>query len=178
MPKSDAQGERVRHENPSGTIVQHGRPLVIADIEALPFADQSFDFVYTSHVVEHVTDPTRALGELMRVAPRGYIECPRAWFEFVDSSPFHKWLIDVAGGEMLFRPKTATEMAFGQARRIFDLDSHIFERCYGQVFTHPGAPDPGGASAVKSICHVCVYWEESIPHRILPASMYADEIDA
>ena len=26
MPKSHAGGERVRHENPSGTIVHHGRP--------------------------------------------------------------------------------------------------------------------------------------------------------
>lgn len=175
MPRSHASGDNIRHENPSGALVRHGLPLVVADIEALPFPDQAFDFVYTSHVVEHVTDPGRALGELMRVAPCGYIECPRAWFEFVDSSPFHKWLIDVAGGELLFRPKTATEMAFGQARRLYDLDPQVFAQCYGQVFTHPGAQDPGGANLIKSICHVCIYWEESIPYRILPPSMYADE---
>src|SRR5512145_2918197 len=34
-----------------------GKPIVMADIHALPFPDQSFEFVYCSHVLEHVEDP-------------------------------------------------------------------------------------------------------------------------
>ena len=40
--------------------------------EALPFADKSFDFVITSHVIEHFFDPIGALLEWKRVA-RKYI---------------------------------------------------------------------------------------------------------
>lgn len=38
------------------------------DGSRLPFADKSFDLVYASHVVEHVTDPRSFLAELKRTA--------------------------------------------------------------------------------------------------------------
>lgn len=59
-----------------GEIRTGGRPIVQGDIHQLPFQDKSFDFVYTSHVLEHVEDPIKACRELMRVARRGYLETP------------------------------------------------------------------------------------------------------
>ena len=44
-----------------------------ADITALPFPDRSFDALLCSHVLEHVPDDRRALGELARVL------CPGGW---------------------------------------------------------------------------------------------------
>jgi len=42
--------------------------------ENLSFADQSFDFVYSSNVLEHVQDPARVLAESIRVLkPEGYL---------------------------------------------------------------------------------------------------------
>jgi SAM-dependent methyltransferase len=38
-----------------------------ADVEALPFADKSFDVVVSSHVLEHIPDLQRGLHELHRV---------------------------------------------------------------------------------------------------------------
>ncbi|MBX4993754.1 SAM-dependent methyltransferase [Rhizobium binae] len=38
-----------------------------ADIHNLPYADESFDFVLCSHVLEHVEDPVRATAEIRRV---------------------------------------------------------------------------------------------------------------
>lgn len=55
--------------------VTPGRPLpvdVVADGEHLPFADKSYDFVISSHVIEHFFDPIAALKEWERVA-RKYI---------------------------------------------------------------------------------------------------------
>ena len=43
---------------------------VVAPGDALPFADDSVDFVLASHVIEHFPDPIRALEEWRRVARR------------------------------------------------------------------------------------------------------------
>lgn len=43
---------------------------VVAPGDDLPFEDDSVDFVFSSHVVEHFPDPIRALGEWIRVARR------------------------------------------------------------------------------------------------------------
>src|SRR5919109_5463651 len=77
-PRADILCDR----DPGRSHHRHGqelvgdRPLVIADVAALPFADNSFDVVICSHVLEHVEDPDAALAELERVGNRGYIECP------------------------------------------------------------------------------------------------------
>lgn len=41
------------------------------DLQSLPFPDGSFDFVFASHVLEHVPDDRRALGELRRILRPG-----------------------------------------------------------------------------------------------------------
>jgi SAM-dependent methyltransferase len=41
---------------------------VIAEGDELPFADDAFDFLLASHVIEHMPDPIRALDEWTRVA--------------------------------------------------------------------------------------------------------------
>jgi SAM-dependent methyltransferase len=43
---------------------------VVAPGDDLPFEENSFDFVFSSHVMEHFPDPIRALQEWMRVARR------------------------------------------------------------------------------------------------------------
>ena len=53
-----------------------GRPTYECSVELTPFADKEFDFVYCSHVLEHVPNPSQACKELIRIAKRGYIETP------------------------------------------------------------------------------------------------------
>lgn len=81
------------------------RPFVVGDIDRLPFRDRAFDFVVCTHVLEHVADPVRAVAELMRVAPRGYVETPAAAWERMHSFPFHRWYVSEEGGRMVFRAK-------------------------------------------------------------------------
>jgi SAM-dependent methyltransferase len=45
---------------------------IVAPGDDLPFADDAFDFVFASHVIEHFADPIRALKEWVRVA-RKYV---------------------------------------------------------------------------------------------------------
>ena len=42
----------------------------------LPFKDKEFDFVISSHVIEHVEDFPFFIGELERISNKGYIELP------------------------------------------------------------------------------------------------------
>ncbi|MCL7764816.1 class I SAM-dependent methyltransferase [Polaribacter sp. Z014] len=44
---------------------------VKADICDLPFDDNSFDVVFCNHVLEHITDDTKAMQELFRVMKKG-----------------------------------------------------------------------------------------------------------
>jgi SAM-dependent methyltransferase len=56
---------------PQGVEFQEG------ELEHLPFPEGTrFDFIYVSHVLEHCTDPVRAVAEINRVASRGYLETP------------------------------------------------------------------------------------------------------
>ena len=93
----------------------------------------------------------------------------RAWYEFVDSSPFHRWLIDLVDGELLFRPKTGVESRFMATRRLFDVDRTLFARFYGHVFE---AIDPAGDSEERSVCQLTLYWEVTIPFRIVSPPTY------
>lgn len=65
---------------------------VKADIEHLPFKDNSFDFVVCSHVLEHVEHPTKAIRELQRISKSGYIELPHFLVELLTNKPYHKWI--------------------------------------------------------------------------------------
>jgi SAM-dependent methyltransferase len=85
------------------------RPFTECSVSSLPFRTRSFDFVHCTHVLEHVADPAGACVELMRVSKRGFIECPRSWFELACSSDEHRWLVDHEGDVLLFREKLPEE---------------------------------------------------------------------
>ena len=53
-----------------------GRDFVKLENKTLPFKDKEFDFVITSHVIEHVEDVNFFIKELQRISTKGYIELP------------------------------------------------------------------------------------------------------
>lgn len=82
------------------------RPLVVADGEALPFRDKTFEYVICSHVLEHADDAARFLGEVERVGKAGYIETPSEIGEWLYGWEYHRWLVNLADGKLLLKPKT------------------------------------------------------------------------
>lgn len=76
-------------------IVRDDRPFFEVDLERLSFSDQAYDFVFCSHVLEHLDNPGQAMRELMRVGRRGYIEVPTrlsdAMFNFTRLPNHHRW---------------------------------------------------------------------------------------
>lgn len=90
-----------------GNIPHDGRPLIIANVEDLPFRDKVFGFSICSHVLEHVVDPVRAGEELSRVSKAGYVETPSPLLETLQAGrEYHRWIVTKYGGGLLFRPKT------------------------------------------------------------------------
>jgi SAM-dependent methyltransferase len=81
-----------------------GLPVVIADIHALPFAAQTFDYVMCSHVLEHVDDPVRACAELQRSARAGFIETPTLLKDalFAWAKGMHRWHLLAIGQRLVF----------------------------------------------------------------------------
>ena len=75
-----------------------GVRFIRGDGRALPFADNSFDYVHSSAVLEHVgsrAQQTRLLREAWRVARKGlFVTTPNRWFpvEFHTVLPLLHWL--------------------------------------------------------------------------------------
>ena len=62
----------------------------------LPFQDNEFDFVITSHVIEHVKDLEFFLKEIQRVGKKGYIEVPNKLEDNLvfENKKDHIWHLD------------------------------------------------------------------------------------
>jgi len=58
--------------------------FVQADIESLPFKDKSFDLVICSEVLEHLVNPSKALGEIKRVTKKTFISTVPLLPEWLD----------------------------------------------------------------------------------------------
>jgi SAM-dependent methyltransferase len=61
----------------------HSEGIVQAPAESLPFADDSFDFVLSNEVLEHVEDDSVAMAEMVRVTRPGgrlLLFCPNRWY--------------------------------------------------------------------------------------------------
>jgi ubiquinone/menaquinone biosynthesis C-methylase UbiE len=118
--------EPTNHRN--ANLVTAGRPLVAADLHRLPYCDKFFDFVYCSHVLEHVDDPIETCAEIMRVGKRGFIETPTMGKDilFAWTRHTHKWHIARCGQTLCFfeySPRQ-TEGIRSSAWRDIILDSH------------------------------------------------------
>ncbi|MGQ0811854.1 MAG: class I SAM-dependent methyltransferase [Nitrospiraceae bacterium] len=101
-------------------VVPESAKLIVGDVIALPFPSASFDYVYASHVLEHVLSPEAACGEIMRVGRAGYIETPSPFLEqglaLMGKEPpetwYHRWLVFALSSDLLvFEPKTPEAVA-------------------------------------------------------------------
>ena len=125
---------------------------IVGDIASLPFKDKSCDFVFCSHVLEHIGDPGGACRELIRVAKRGYIETPRKWTEFYAGHPSHRWLVDIVDGKLSF-----------EKRRF--INSPFMNFMLPQVWKDPELYE-SALSTFRNITCVQFYWEDSFEYMV------------
>jgi SAM-dependent methyltransferase len=104
-------------------MVRDERPFFEVDLERLSFNDHAYDFVFCSHVLEHLDNPGQAMRELMRVGRRGYIEVPTrlsdAMFNFTRLPNHHRW-----HGMLLSDTLVLVEWNDWERR---DLGNHFFD---------------------------------------------------
>ena len=72
------------------------RNFVILENNDLPFDDNHFDFVISSHVMEHVKDLEHFIKEIQRVSKKGYIELPTKLEDNLvfENKKEHLWQMD------------------------------------------------------------------------------------
>jgi SAM-dependent methyltransferase len=80
-----------------GPIQIGRREFVEGDATDLPFPDKSFDFVYCSHIAEHIEDIGRFFQEIQRVGRAGYIETPNHLWEQMVGTTTHTWALWAEG---------------------------------------------------------------------------------
>ncbi len=138
-------------EQRGGGIVTD-RPIVEADGQFLPFADQAFDYVICTHVLEHVEDPKQLIAELMRVARRGYIETPSEIGERIYGWHYHRWIVNLIDGRLTLQ-KNNQQPQFGQLFHTLAAKDKYWKRFH---ITH------------HNIFLVQYEWENNIDYEIRP----------
>lgn len=139
----------------SGSIILDKRKLFIkADIEDLPFKDKTFDFIFCSHLLEHVGNPTKALAEITRVGKRGYIEVPWALLDSLKSLPSHLWFCELEEGTLVFERRRNKKKV--PPKNTEKLDQRFSVKFLLQSFL---ARD-------FTFGFICLYWERSVHFRV------------
>jgi len=90
----------------NGPPLQTDKPVIFFDGSKFPFVDDEFDYVICSHVLEHVEDVEAFVGELVRVASRGYIEFPTIYYDYLYNFPEHISLLFSRAGTIHWLPKS------------------------------------------------------------------------
>jgi SAM-dependent methyltransferase len=115
------------------SIVLDKRPFYEVDLEKLSFGDKSYDFVFCSHVLEHMDNPGVAMRELMRVGKRGYIEVPTrlsdVMFNFTRIPNHHRWHGLVLGTTLIL-----TEWADQERRELGNEFYEALQSSHGNAF--------------------------------------------
>jgi uncharacterized protein YbaR (Trm112 family) len=95
------------------------RPLVIGDINRLPFKAHAFDYAISQHLMEHLPEPEAACAEMARVAPRGLIRTPSPLGEKLVSRDVHRWYVGSEDGVLVFRQKATPFFDEGLTRGLW-----------------------------------------------------------
>jgi ubiquinone/menaquinone biosynthesis C-methylase UbiE len=119
-------------QNLSDFYKDKDKKFVLIQNKDLPFKDNEFDFIYASHVIEHVDDVSYFIKELQRISKQGYIELPSMLEDNIvlseNNIKDHKWFFqfdDVKNvllaekKRQLIEPFITHGVLFGSLRKNF-----------------------------------------------------------
>jgi SAM-dependent methyltransferase len=82
-----------------------GKEVVFYPGGRFPFDNHSFDYVICAQALEHVPNVPEFLSELSRVAPRGYIEFPNIYYDYLYEIEEHLNVLYYDGSTIRYMPK-------------------------------------------------------------------------
>ena len=135
-----------------------GLPVFSCNVEKMPFEDNEFDFVYCSHVLEHVDNPEKACCELSRVGKRGYIETPNRGKDiFLSTAKLsnHKWHIEYYNENLFFTKYTS--------REINGIGTNILMNMHTNPQTDREKAFSAAIYLQADLFNTMVMWEQNIP---------------
>lgn len=145
-----------------------GRQRIHSDLmEGLPeIADKTYDYVFCSHVLEHVDDPIKCAQSLSRIGKRGTAVFPSAIKEglFNFEEPTHKWLVLPTDTLPLFVKRN------GHFNSVIDADvQRIASRLYR---TGPNRSEEQQTlrnwyAANEPALDVIVHWEDKLEVQVI-----------
>lgn len=102
------------------------------DITSLPFADNTYDFIFASHVLEHVQNDKMAISEIRRVLrPNGIAILPvplvsKVTIEYPEPNPYEAYHVRAPGydyferfGQHFFKVEQITSESFPEKYQLF-----------------------------------------------------------
>jgi SAM-dependent methyltransferase len=170
-----------KHRGGRGSDLSSGKPFVLADGRALPFADSTFDFVICSHVVEHVVEIDAFMREMNRVTRAGYLETPSKLAEVIRPRQFHYWYVSARNGQLRFE-RTPGGYPLGSIGKLFyslyfyktvhtgDSDVYAFARGirppFGYALTLLRMLLTRGWLLLKPLTYTRILWSGNLPWTV------------
>lgn len=128
---ADGSGQVVALDRDRVTLAEHGaHHRVLGCGQRLPFADESFDLVFSEYVFEHLADPASALAEIDRVLQPGgeviiLVPNPAHYYAKVaDLTPFwfHVFYLMLQGESEVRRDHYPTYHRWGRYEDLWTVD--------------------------------------------------------
>lgn len=111
-----------------------GAEFIIADLEKIPFEDNTFDLVVSSHVLEHLPDFDKGLREVMRVSKNSAVVAIPTLLNFCS-------LVQVGGGWFYLKG----------VRSFFALSFGLLKLFYALIFGKEGVDESYGGGGVPHV---------------------------
>ncbi len=141
------------HHRSGGGKAKVSAPLVVGDVQNLPFKDKAFDFVVCSHVLTHVPDIDKACKELMRVGKSGYIELPAEGHAKINDFESHLWWCHKNGRTLTFTPKESMQFD----KEIYKFSQTLIKRkVWFEKVIHPNF----------DLVTVQIWWHDSFDYKV------------
>lgn len=116
----DSKGEEFEKQRSGEPLaLREGQILIEGTTNILPqFKDKEFDYVYCSHILEHVFDLPQCLDEISRIGKRGFVALPYGLFDFFQVVEDHRWFCEYRDNTLVFRRRLEDD-SDGLARALW-----------------------------------------------------------
>jgi SAM-dependent methyltransferase len=115
----------------------YSAPTAIADAVRLPLPAHGCDWIFASHIIEHLPEPDRFLKEVQRCSKSVYLEFPGLNRELMFAWAFHEWLVIADGSHLVFYRNDIPQLfgRFFHQNYDFLLDAWAMQR-HGELNGH------------------------------------------